>query len=78
MSGDGSMMIQAMQGSISTSLSPGNQVDDLPGVAVRKLFEPAKGKSGDHEKIFLGRNFDSLEMFLIMTCLGIHEKIEDI
>ena len=31
---DGFEMLWAMQGATSTSLSPGNQVDDLSGVAV--------------------------------------------
>ena len=45
---------------------------------IRKLFQPPKRKSGHHELVFLGRDFDSLEMFLIITCLYIFEKLKDI
>ena len=69
-------------------ISPGNQVDGLPGVVsgelssmervIRKLFQPSKGPSGPRLSVILGRNFDSLEMFLITTWTEILQKIKDI
>ena len=51
----------AMQGATSTSLSPGNQVDDLPGVAV------SKGRRAQRLSVNLGRKFECLSILWFMV-----------
>ena len=63
--------------SLCKSLSPGNQVDDLPGAISNELSsvgrvipKPSglpKGKSGQRLSVILGQNFDSLSMFQWFT-----------
>ena len=48
---------------LTASYLPGNQVDGLPGIVVRKLFEVSKWPRAERLSMILGRKFENLMMF---------------
>ena len=67
-----------VRGLLWKSLSPGNLVDGLPGALHTKAIRGFQGLRGQRLSMILGQKFDSLEMFLIITCANILEKLKDI